>query len=102
VIVASYAGQTGRQLVTRIKEHRANIKLNSSRRSVISEHVLEFDHSFKWNNVKILDNKQHFFKKLTSKVIYIKKQKNGINSQRDSESLNNVYTEILPEFAKQR
>jgi len=44
---ASYVGQTGRQLGTRMKEHRVNIKLDPSRHSVIFEHVLKFDHSFK-------------------------------------------------------
>jgi len=31
-------------------------------------------------------------------MIYIKEQKNGIKSQKDSELLNNVYTEILSEL----
>jgi len=53
---ASYVGQTGRQLGTRMNKYKANIKLDPSKHSVISEHILEFDHSFKWNNVKILDN----------------------------------------------
>ena len=99
---ASYVGQTGRQLGTRMKEHKANIKLDPARHSVISEHILEFDHSFKWNNVKILDNEHNFYKRLTSKIIHIKEQKNGINSQKDSESFNSVYTEIFSELAIQR
>ena len=83
-----------------MKEHRANIKLDPSRHSVISEHILEFDHSFKWGNVRILDNEHNFYKRLTSEMIHIKEQKIVINSQKDSESLNNVYTEILYELAK--
>jgi len=100
---ASYVGQTGRQLGTRMKEHKVNIKLDPSRNSVISEHILQFDHlnrwSFKWNNVKILDNEHNFYKRLTSEIIHIKDQKNGINSQKDSESFNSVYTDILSELA---
>jgi len=43
---ASYIGQTKIQLKTRIKEHSSNIKLNSSKHSVISEHILQFSHTF--------------------------------------------------------
>jgi len=43
---ASYVCQTKRQLKTRIrKEHSNNIKLNSSKHFVISEHILQFLHS---------------------------------------------------------
>ena len=37
---ASYVGQTGRQLKTRITEHRNHIRHNTSVRSVITEHRL--------------------------------------------------------------
>lgn len=36
---ATYVGQTKRKLSTRIKEHVNNIRLDSSRHSVISEHI---------------------------------------------------------------
>jgi len=51
----SYVGQTKRQLRTRIKEHRNNIKLDESKHSVISEHMLSCNYSFDWNQVRILD-----------------------------------------------
>jgi len=44
----------------------------------------------------------NFYKRLTSELIHIKEQKNDINSQKDSESFNSVYTEILSELAIQR
>jgi len=50
--------------------------------------------------MKILDNKHNFYKRLTSEIIYIKEQKNGINSQKDSKLLNDIYTDILLELAK--
>jgi len=37
---ASYVGQTKKQLKTRLKEHRNNIKLDQSKHSVISEHTI--------------------------------------------------------------
>jgi len=52
---ASYVGQTKKQLKTRTKEHSNNSKSISAKPSVITEHMMEFSHSFDWNNVKILD-----------------------------------------------
>jgi len=42
---ATYVGQTKRQLKTRLKEHRNNIKLEHSKLSVISEHIIKYDHT---------------------------------------------------------
>ena len=52
---ASYVGQTGRKLKTRIAEHRNHIRHNTSARSVITEHRRQLDHEFKWDEVEILD-----------------------------------------------
>ncbi|KYN03677.1 hypothetical protein ALC62_05373 [Cyphomyrmex costatus] len=48
---ASYVGQTGRRLKTRITEHRNHIRRNTSSRSVITEHFLQYGHDFDWDNV---------------------------------------------------
>jgi len=52
---ASYMGQTKRKLKTRLNEHIKNIKLDPQKHSVISDHILEHDHSFDWKSIKILD-----------------------------------------------
>jgi len=96
---ASYIGQTKRQLKTRIKEHKSNIKLDPNKISVISEHINSFNHSFNWDNIKILDVEHNYFKRLTSEIIHIKEQKTGINLQTDSELLNEEYTTILSKLA---
>jgi len=41
-------GQTKRQLKTRINEHVKNIKIEESKHSVISKHMLENNQSFDW------------------------------------------------------
>jgi len=56
-----------RQVKTRIKENINNIKLESLRHSVITEHILEFKHSFDWKNIKILDYKPNYNKRLILK-----------------------------------
>lgn len=57
---ATYVGQTKRQLGTRIKEHAKNIRLESSRHSVVTEHIINKQHTFDWDNVKILDTEIHY------------------------------------------
>ena len=79
--------QSKRQLQTSVKEHMNNIKLDSSKHSVISEHILEHNHSFDWENIKILDIKHNYYKRLIIEMIYIKEQKNG-NCIKDTELIN--------------
>jgi len=97
---ASYVEQTKRQLCTRLQEHKANIKLDCSKHSVISEHIKNFNHSFDWAGVEILDTEHKYHKRIISEMIHIREQKNGINLQTDSESLDDKYTVILSELAK--
>ncbi|XP_077273242.1 uncharacterized protein LOC143903487 [Temnothorax americanus] len=96
---ASYVGQTKRQLKTRINEHKNNYKLDPSRHSVITEHILNLNHSFNWNNPEILDFETNYYKRLISEMIHIKEQKNGINSNKDTELLDGSYFNILNELS---
>lgn len=60
---ASYVRQTKRQRKTRIKEHMHNVKFDPSRHSVVTEHTLEFNHTFDWEDIKILDHEPNFNKR---------------------------------------
>jgi len=53
---ATYVGQTKRQLLTRLKEHKNNSRLDQSKHSVITEHSIKYNHSFDWDNIKIMDH----------------------------------------------
>ena len=72
---ASYMGQTGRCLKTRINEHKNHIIWNTTQHSVITEHRISHQHDFYWGNVKILDKEKVLNKRLISEAIYIKHQK---------------------------
>ncbi|KYM94600.1 hypothetical protein ALC62_14773 [Cyphomyrmex costatus] len=87
---ASYVGQTGRQLKTRINEHRNHIRHNTSTRSVITDHRLQFNHDFQWEDVRILDEEPNYRKRLN-----IKKQKHSLNLQTDTEGLHDSYISIV-------
>ncbi|EFN63803.1 hypothetical protein EAG_12795, partial [Camponotus floridanus] len=58
-------------------EHKKNINKNTTNRSVITKHRLNFNHKFKWDEVKILDRETYYYKRLISETIYIKRQRNG-------------------------
>jgi len=88
---ASYVGQTKRQLSTKIKEHRNNYKSTTAKSSVLTQHSLQFSHSFDWNNIQILDTEPNFFKRSISEMLYIKEQLNGINAQTDTELLDEYF-----------
>jgi len=92
---ASYVGQTKRQLKTRISEHVKNIKLEESKHSVITKHMLEKGHIFDWKNIKIMDHETNYYKRLISEMIYIKTQESSLNSIDDIECLDSAYFNLL-------
>jgi len=91
--------QTDRQLKTRIAEHGNHIRWNTSSRSifrsVITEYRLDSEHDFDWNNIEILDEEPCYSKRLISEILYIKKQKNSLNLQTDTEGLHKTYIPIV-------
>lgn len=96
---ATYVGQTKRQLKTRIKEHMNNIKMNSNKHSVISEHRIKDKHTFDWENVKILDRESNYYKRSISEMLNIKEQRNGLNLNKDTELLSDSYSDTLKRIA---
>ena len=51
---AVYVGETGRSVRTRKREHVDAVKTFNTKKSALSQHVMEFDHRIDWDNVKIL------------------------------------------------
>jgi len=92
---ASYVGQTKRQLHTRLNEHKLDIKKRTGTHSVISLHQINNNHSFDWDNTKILDKEQFYYSRITSEMIHIKKQKNGINKQNDTEQFPELFLPFI-------
>jgi len=90
-----YVGQSGRQLKIKLIEHRNHIHRNTSTHSVITDHRLQHNHEFDWNNVVILDSECNYKKRLMSEMIYIKRQKNGLNLHTDTEFLDKTYMPFL-------
>jgi len=92
---ASYVGQTGRLLKTRISEHQNHIRRNTSTISVITNHRMHLNHEFDWNSVEILDVERIYHKRSISEMLHIKCQSNGLNLQTDTDSLDHGYSLIF-------
>jgi len=93
-------GQTKRFLKTRVTEHRAHIRRSSGQGSVITDHRISNDHDFDWENVKVLDREPCYQKRLMSEMLFIKRQKMGINLQSDTDSLHSSYLPIIDSLKK--
>jgi len=61
---ATYIGQTKRQLGTRLQEHVKDINKKSGTLSVISNHHIENNHVMNWSEVKIVDKKRLYTKRI--------------------------------------
>lgn len=90
-----YVGQTKRALETRLKEHRANIKLDRDKYNAVSLHRMNNNHDMKWDSPKILDFEHNKFKRDISEMVHIKINKNTLNVQCETAKLNDIYTSIL-------
>lgn len=96
---ASYVGQTKRKLNTRINEHKRNIK--QPKLNVVSQHIMDSNHSMNWSNVQILDHETNYYKRLISETIHIKQQKNGLNINEDTDLLDKTYFPLLEKLNNQ-
>jgi len=62
---------------------------------LITEHKINNNHEFNWDNPEILDKEKYYYRRLKSEMINIKSQKNALNMQSDIELLQQTYVEIL-------
>ena len=93
---SSYVGQTKKKAKTQIKEHKANIKKSKDSLNVLSQYQIECGHKINWGNIQVLGIEYSFFQKqITSEMIFIKKQIDGLNKQSDTEKLPETYIPLL-------
>ncbi|RLU19060.1 hypothetical protein DMN91_009418 [Ooceraea biroi] len=92
---ACYIGQTKRQLETRIKEHKNDIRKGENNWSVVSRYRVLDNHDFDWDNVDIVHEERYLRKREIAEMIFIKRDANAINHQKDIENLPCVYDKIV-------
>jgi len=94
-----YIGQTKRNIETRIKEHKNNIKNASRNYSVVTNHRLTMDHEFKWD-VGILHKERNRRKREIAEMFFIKKYKKNNKSLNFLVISNRRYKLIEFQFVK--
>ena len=60
---AVYVGETGRSVKTKKREHADAVKAFTTKKSALSQHVMDFDHRIDWDNVKILKSESHAYRR---------------------------------------
>ena len=60
---AVYVGETGRSVRTRKREHADAVKTFNTKKSALSQHVMNFDHRIDWDNVKIVKSESHAYRR---------------------------------------
>jgi len=80
--------------MTRINEHKNHIR-RATTHSVITDHRLNSNHDFDWDNVKILDNERYLSKRLISEMLHTTRQINSLNLQSDTEFLHHAWVSVL-------
>ena len=66
-----YLGETGRGVRTRKRKHADPIKTFNTKKSALSQHVMDFDHKIDWDNVKILKLESHAYRHRVAKHFLI-------------------------------
>ena len=62
-----HVGKTGRSVRTRIREHVDAVKTFKTKSSALSQHVMDFNYTTDWDNVKILTSELHACRRLIAK-----------------------------------
>ena len=75
-----YVGETGRSATTRKREHADVVKTFNTKKSVLSQHVMNFDHRIDWYNVKILKSESHAYRRCVAESFLINQKACSCNA----------------------
>ena len=59
---AVYVGETGHSVRTRKREHADAVKTFNTKKSALSQHVMDFNHRIDWDDVKIPKLESHAYR----------------------------------------
>ena len=91
---AVYVGETGRSVRTRKREHADAVKTFNTKKSALSQHVMEFDHRIDWDNVKILKSEPHAYRRRVAESFLINQKACSCNviNRNDGANFPTVYS----------
>ena len=74
-----YVGETGRQLKTRIEEHKKSVwKRNPN--NAITAHMWNTGHGIQWSETMSMDHEVEWYRKRVKEALYIRNSTNAMNS----------------------
>ena len=106
----SYIGETGRQLKTRIDEHKKDVNSISSQtftrnkrkesqstihKSAITDHVATSNHIIDWEGVKIVDKESNRRRRHVREAIWIRRTEGAINRDQGCYELSHLYNTVI-------
>ncbi|XP_044760971.1 uncharacterized protein LOC123318413 [Coccinella septempunctata] len=92
-----YIGQTKQYLKTRMSQHIRDCR-NLSQATALSTHAVVNDHSFDFDNVRVLYTEQNLSKRLINEMIFIRRTPNTVNFRTDVDTLSAVYCNLIKEI----
>ena len=94
---AVYVGETGHSVRTRKREHVDAVKTFNTKKSALSQHVMDFDHRIDWDNVKILKSEPHAYRRRVAESFLINQKTRSCNviNRNDSATFPAVYSEFV-------
>ncbi len=90
---ATYIGESGRQLRTRLQEHKKSVAAGNSS-SALSEHQLDSRHNINWDSTRIIDRETEYFPRKVREAIHIRRQRPEMNRDGGLE-LPHIYDRVL-------
>ena len=91
---AVYVGETGRSVRTRKRKHADAVNTFITKKSALSQHVVNFDHKIDWDNVKILKSESHASRRRVAESFLINQKACSCNviNRNDGANFPTVYS----------
>lgn len=94
-------GTTGQKIKKRGQQHANDVLNNNPARSALARHSIENNHSFDFENVRILETERKYNKRMFLEELHIKSCKNCVNIKSiESKNVSGIYTKLLEKCAK--
>jgi len=92
---ARHIGETGRSLETRLKEHKASVRLGKSDVSALADHANSQGHDIEWDETIILTKQSHWLKRKLTEAWCIAKEKNALTNRDCGRKLPDNYRTLV-------
>ena len=91
VCTTNYIGTTKRHLNNRIREHMKDVYDPLDKWTALTKHAWHHDHTFNFQDVKILDRSNFYKKRMTLEMTHIASNPHAVNQRTDIYNLSVFY-----------